>query len=75
MCRGVMDPAHTKTGGMGRKSDKENVFPACRKHHEMYDDRIAPFDEEWVRAIAVRAAAETEAAWQRYLHFEGREWA
>lgn len=62
---GHCDNAHTgKKPGKGLKSHYTTVVPACRPHHTMYDDRIAPFDQPEVRERVEARAPEIEAAWR-----------
>lgn len=68
-CDGDVENTHTVGGGMGRRSDAENIVPCCRRHHhEMHSVGAAIFAMH--RAVNLRAcAAETEAAW---LAYQGR---
>ena len=62
---GDNDPAHTRTGGVGRKSDYTTIVPMCRPHHDQHHRGRLTFAER--RGIDLEEAARlTEASWQTY---------
>jgi hypothetical protein len=69
--------AHSRTGGMGRKADKETIVPMCALHHAEYDGAISggrqtflathQVTQEWV----YRMADLTERLWQEHVSPRG----
>jgi hypothetical protein len=64
-----IENAHIKNGGMGRKSDYQNIVPLCQPHHLLLHNTGKP--SMWGIDLEA-AAAETEAKWKLYADFHNR---
>lgn len=63
-CEGLIENAHTTTGGMGRKADACHVVPLCAGHHRTLHSIGAETFQGIYGVSLAFAAAQTELAWQ-----------
>lgn len=59
--------AHIGTGGMGRKSDADQIVPLCRTHHAALHRLGRGWFEQSFSVNLASHAATTEAFWQSHL--------